>query len=275
MVQNLFDKYMQEGKISEALLVGQNMFNKDSGNTEIFKKYVGVLLKLASDYHAPIAVCSNYCDKAELAIEFYAENTELTEAVIAEIIKKRNYIYEIRLGLDAREKEESREFFNKKIEENDKTLEFLLKLKHRLGKVTQKAEFDKVLGQIQQLDEVLDKEYLTEHQETEYQKISRECAGLVDIKMRYFNHKNNVEYNLRALEIYERAYKGLKDAENLEYCHETLKDFFAFDASRLFNETLVYYNHVYSYILSKMDDKGKFNMTKLAIQCEKKYMNAK
>lgn len=88
MVQNLFDKYMQEGKISEALLVGQNMFNKDSGNTEIFKKYVGVLLKLASDYHAPIAVCSNYCDKAELAIEFYAENTELTEAVIAEIIKK-------------------------------------------------------------------------------------------------------------------------------------------------------------------------------------------
>ena len=39
MVQNLFDKYMQEGKISEALLVGQNMFNKDSGNTEIFKRF--------------------------------------------------------------------------------------------------------------------------------------------------------------------------------------------------------------------------------------------
>ena len=269
----LFEKYMREEKIPEALVVGQFMFNQDSGNTEIFEKYVGILLELATDYHTPIAVCRSYCDKAELVVEFYAENVELHEDLVYKIMHIRERVYEIREGLDARENEDRKVFVKKKVEENDEILSVLQRLLQKLIQITQKAEFDKVLEQIQQLDEVLNKEYLVERQEKMYQQISKECANLVDAKIRYFKRKDKAEYNLKALEAYEKAYRMLKNAENIGESEEIIKNLFIFDASKLFNETLVYYNHVYSYILSKMDDKGKFNLTKLAIQCEKKYRN--
>lgn len=268
----LFERYMNEGKVSEALLVGQNMFNKYSGDREVFQKYIGILLDLAKDYHAPVAVCRNYCGKAEIAVEFYAENARLDEDVIDEILKKKESIYEILSNLDERELEESKAFEREISSDNERTLNLVKKLNQKLAQVTQKVELDKVLKQIQQLDGVLEKEYFTERQETLYQQLSKECANLVDVRIRYLNHRKEVEYNLKAIETYEKAYQMLKNAKNPENCMDVIKDFFIFDASRLFNETLVYYNHVYSYILGKMDDAGKYNLTKLAVQCEKKYM---
>jgi hypothetical protein len=47
-------------------------------------------------------------------------------------------------------------------------------------------------------------------------------------------------------------------------------ELFSYDASRLTNETLIYYNHVYNYILSKLNDEEKLTMTKLSIIAEKK-----
>ena len=43
-----------------------------------------------------------------------------------------------------------------------------------------------------------------------------------------------------------------------------------FDASRLYNETLVYYNHVYNYILGQLSDEEKFTLTKYAVMSERK-----
>lgn len=44
----------------------------------------------------------------------------------------------------------------------------------------------------------------------------------------------------------------------------------SYDAGRLFNETLIFYNHVYSYIFNKLDDNGKLELTKYSIECERK-----
>lgn len=44
---------------------------------------------------------------------------------------------------------------------------------------------------------------------------------------------------------------------------------FSYDASKLFNETLIYYNHVYSFIFNKLDDNGKFRLTQISIDSEK------
>lgn len=46
--------------------------------------------------------------------------------------------------------------------------------------------------------------------------------------------------------------------------------FTGYDAGRLFNETLIFYNHVYSYIFNKLDDNGKLELTKYSIECERK-----
>lgn len=51
---------------------------------------------------------------------------------------------------------------------------------------------------------------------------------------------------------------------------EIIKGLFMFDASRLYNETLVYYNHVYNYILGQLSDEEKFTLTKYAVMSERK-----
>ena len=269
---SLFEKYLYEGKFSEALLVGQNMFNKDSGNIEAFQKYAGTLLELAAANQTLIPTAKYYCYRAELAVDFFAENTALDESIVDIIMEIKERISNIRAELAAKEYAGRKAVFREKAEENEKTLHVIQKLSPALSNATKKQELHKILEQIQQLDGVLEQEFFTEPQEQLYQQISRECAIITDAKIRYFNHKQNVDYNLKALEAYERVYRLLKEAENMEDCKEITRDFFAFDTSRLFNETLVYYNHVYSYILSKMDDRGKFHMTKLAIQCEKQNM---
>lgn len=271
-LNNLFDKYLYEGRFSEALLVGQNIFNQDSGNIEFFQKYAGTLLELAASRQTSVPIAKNYCDRAELAVEFFAENAVLDESIVDGIMEKKECIAKIRTELAAREYAERKAVFREYAEGNEKTLNIIQKLNRALSHVTEKQELNKILNQIQQLDGVLEKEYFTEYQEQLYQQISGECASITDAKIRYFNHTKNVDYNLKALEAYEKVYRLLKNAENVEECKGITREFFAFDTSRLFNETLVYYNHVYSYILSKMDDRGKFNMTKLAIQYEKQNM---
>ena len=93
--------------------------------------------------------------------------------------------------------------------------------------------------------------------------------------MRELEHKDNVLYNQKAVDAFASAFKQFKDNEAKYKNHTQLytlasTTLFAFDAARLFNETLIYYNHVYSYIFSKLDDDGKLALTRYSIECERK-----
>lgn len=44
---SLFEKYKNDGKITEALLVGRNLFNRNSGDEIIFSAYFEYLCTLA------------------------------------------------------------------------------------------------------------------------------------------------------------------------------------------------------------------------------------
>ena len=41
--------------------------------------------------------------------------------------------------------------------------------------------------------------------------------------------------------------------------------FFIFDTSKLFNESLIYYNHVYAIIFQEVNDNLKYKLTEWAI----------
>ena len=71
-------------------------------------------------------------------------------------------------------------------------------------------------------------------------------------------------------EAYEKVFNMFKNNEVADSHKEVIKGLFSFDASRLYNETLVYYNHVYNYILNKLSDEDKFALTKYAILSEKR-----
>ena len=93
--------------------------------------------------------------------------------------------------------------------------------------------------------------------------------------MRELEYKKNVAYNKQAADSFAKAFNQFRNNES-KYKNQTQlfslvsTTLFAYDASRLFNETLIYYNHVYSYIFSKLDDDGKLALTRFSIECERK-----
>ena len=62
----------------------------------------------------------------------------------------------------------------------------------------------------------------------------------------------------------------IKNSKNLDNHIEIIKNMFSFDATRLFSETVIYYNQVYSYIFSVLSDEDKLALTKVAINSQKK-----
>ena len=98
--------------------------------------------------------------------------------------------------------------------------------------------------------------------------MTRQCSKIVDIKLRVFQRMADAEYNEQALDAYERVYQYFKTGEVPNNHKEVINGLFGFDTSRLFNETLTYYNHIYAYVLSKLNDEGKFLLTKAAIRSE-------
>lgn len=103
----------------------------------------------------------------------------------------------------------------------------------------------------------------------------KSCTDTISAKMRQLEYKDNIDYNKKAVNAYNSAFTSFKNNESrykdksqlLGLVSTTL---FAYDAGRLFNETLIFYNHVYSYIFNKLDDNGKLELTKYSIECERK-----
>lgn len=250
----LFDKFKLEGDVEKTILVGQNMLNKNSGSREVFDKYFEYLIELVDSNEK----YRGYLQKAEMALSFYAENAELTEQTIEYILGRYNLIRNIRDNM-----------IRKSCLDNEETLKLIERLINRMGNTSEKDSFNNDLTRVEKMDMLLDKDNFTAEQQELYASISKKCATIVENRLRYFERKKNIEYNLQAVSSYEKVYQLFK-GNNCPNNHEQImKEFFSYDASRLFNETLVYYNQVYSYILSKLNDKDKFLLTKAAILGER------
>lgn len=256
-MNELFNQYLEEGKVSEALLVGQNLFNRNIDNREVFDKYFALILSLIVDEN--VVDNERFIQQATAVLAYYAENAELTAEIIDDIKRKEKEIDNAK-----------KNFLKMKISENDEVLEVLVKLLKRLNTQNDKKKFEDTLNQIGQVDSLVKDEYLTENQKSLYDSMTSQCSQIVNKKMNEYNCQERVEYNLKAVQAYENVFNYFKGKTVVENHNEIIKSLFDFDASKLFNETLVYYNHVYNYVLSKLDDEEKFTVTKYAILSEKK-----
>ena len=102
----------------------------------------------------------------------------------------------------------------------------------------------------------------------------KKILDIISEKMRQMERNKNTDYNKKAVEAFSSAFERFRKDEGKYKNQSQLfslasTTLFAFDASRLFNETLIYYNHVYSYIFSKLDDAGKLALTRYSIECER------
>ena len=142
----LFNSYKDAGKISEALMVGRNAFNRNPDNAEIFDAYYSYLCVLAETLPS-FADRSHFAEQASVALVFYTENAILTEAVVSDVMD-----YQARLEAicneiaTAQQKKADKE--NEEIEHhNSECLKKLYLLKDKLQSVSVQVDFDAILAQ--------------------------------------------------------------------------------------------------------------------------------
>jgi hypothetical protein len=270
----LFLKYKNSGKITEALLVGRNMVNKNPGDDEGVSEYVDLLLSLAEKLPS-LNERKTFVGQANVTLSFYEENAELTPEVIEKIAEYRNRLGAIAVTIDNEENAKANDGLRQIQTENGRLIKELFSIKQKISNAKKKEEFDKSLQDISLIDSKIEHDYLTDDQKALYDQLNRECSDIISSKMRELEHISNVEYNKKAVAAYDSAFKKFKNDEG-KYKNQTQlfelvsSTLFAFDAGRLFNETLIYYNHVYSYIFGKLDDDGKLAITRFSIECERK-----
>lgn len=270
----LFEEYKNAGKISEALLIGQNMLNREPGNADVFEAYFSYLCTLAETLPS-ISDRRKFADQANLTLAFYSENASLTGELVEVIFEYQERINTLIAQIEGDEADRAKTEQNKILSKNAECIKNLYKQKEQLIRLTTQEVFDSVIAEIRRLDAEIDSESLTDEQNKTYESLTKELTELISQKMRQIEHIKDVTYNKSAAEAYNEAFRKFRDDET-RYKNQTQlfalasTTLFAYDASRLFNETLIYYNHVYSYIFSKLDDSGKFALTRFSIECEKK-----
>lgn len=271
---SLFEKYKNDGKITEALLVGRNLFNRNSGDEIIFSAYFEYLCTLAETLPS-LADRINFAEQASLALAFYSENAELTSESVDTLSGQQQRIDVI---LSEIESTKAKQVAVERAEieaHNSECLKKLYSLKDEINRATTQDEFDKILVKIRETDTTMDKDEFTDEQSSIYESLTRDHTELISEKMHQLEHIKNIAYNKQAADAFASAFERFRKDENKYRNQSQLfllasTTLFAFDASRLFNETLIYYNHVYSYIFSKLDDDGKLALTRYSIECERK-----
>lgn len=271
---SLFEKYKNDGKITEALLVGRNLFNRNSGDEKIFSAYFEYLCTLAETLPS-LADRINFAEQASVALAFYSENAELTSESVDALSGQQQRIDGI---LSEIESTKAKRVADERAEieaHNSECLKKLYSLKDEMHRATTQDEFDKILVKIGETDTAMDKDEFTDEQSSIYKSLTKGHTELISEKMHQLEHIKNIAYNKQAADAFASAFDRFRKDEN-KYRNQSQLFFlasttlFAFDASRLFNETLIYYNHVYSYIFSKLDDDGKLALTRYSIECERK-----
>ena len=85
-----------------------------------------------------------------------------------------------------------------------------------------------------------------------------------------------MEYNKKAIRSLDEVFKIFTNDEKKKMykSESTLKNlmvskFFVYDTSKLFNESLVFYNHVYSLVFQAVDNNLKYKLTEWAVNTSK------
>lgn len=258
----------------DALLVGKNIFNQQPSNENIFISYFNFLCKLAS-YPITTEERKFYANEADIALAYFSENVKITEDTLLLIKESKARLEKVINDIISTEDVISQSAL-KEIQSNNSTeLNNLIDLKGKLLTTSTKSDFDSLLHSVQKCENNIDKKYLSQEQKELYDTLTAEYSSVVNEKLIEFERIDNVEYNKSAVKSFKLAFDSFQLAESkYKDNHSQLyslvsKNLFGYDAARLFNETLIYYNHVYSFIFNKLDDDGKFRLTQLSIECEK------
>ena len=176
----LFNKYLKDGKIYEALLVGQNMAYRKC-DKESFVAYWDLLIKLAKDSN-DIKMSLKYSDQLSALIAYFAENTELTNDIVELIVERQKQLNLLTVEINKIITEKENQFKVEKETYNEQSLDLIDRLADSLSSIEEDSDFEKRIEQIRQIDVNLEKDYLSSKQKKKYEELTKKCADIVSLK---------------------------------------------------------------------------------------------
>jgi hypothetical protein len=271
---SLFNEYFVKNEIWQANLLIKNIYNNNIGNLDVFQEFYEFSMKVAN-WNIDIPTRTMFLEQASSAVVFFSENAVLTKDVIDMIQVCQNEVDQLRGEITRIEHiQQDRRVKEAKEEQSEYLLE-LTDLKYALGRCRDQQDFNTLLEKIKIVEERINESLFSEQEKKLYEELTIDYPNVINQKINEFEKLKAKEYNKKAINDFNYVFNEFKKNEDrykvsmIELKRLVKTRLFVYDAARLLNETLIYYNHVYSYIFGKLNEESKFRLTELAIEMEK------
>jgi hypothetical protein len=271
----LLEELVNSNDIFSANILLKNIYGKNVSDPLIFNKFFEFCMKI-SRWNIDLPSRKMFLDQADSALVFFSENTDITKETIEFIRKCQDEITKVGIEISGVQYIQEDKKIDVLIEENKEHLLKLTEYKIKLQKSNNQKSFEELLKRIETTENQIQKDLLQGSQQELYEDLTRDYQQIISHKLNEFERVKVKAYNKKAVQDYFYVYQEFKrDEEKHKNSFVELKRLvgrrlFCYDANQLYSETMIYYNNVYSYIFSKLDDEGKYRLTELAIDTEKK-----
>ena len=272
-MSELVKKLQEEGRFVDAYIVAKNALSKDIGNAELFQHFIDLALEIAM-YDIIFDERKQYVSDANSALALFAENVDMSEAALAMIKQAKARVTETFLAVCQEEEVYFAQQAGSVREKNTELLNQLVDIYNRIKSAKDQSQFEKILSEVSQVEAQLAKEVFSADQQTSYEMLSKSFSQAISEKMEELNRNELLDYNKRAVSCFNDVLQAFKRDSGKYKNESNLKalmtsKFFVFDSSKMFNETLVFYNHVYSVVFQDVNDTLKFKLTEWALRTDK------
>lgn len=268
-MDDLLTKLKADGNFIDAYLVAKNILSRNISDTTAFKNYIDLALEIAS-YNIVFAERKQYVSEANTALAMFSEAANIDEAILALIKETRKRICTATESILEQEQEYLDEMKRKAEDKNTDLLNKLVQIYQQIQNAKTQKQFDAALLQVTEVESAMDKSAFSKEQSITYEKLTQKYSELISRQMETINKNELLEYNKKAVVCFNEVLLAFKKEPSKYKDESTLKalmttKFFAFDSSKLFNESLVFYNHVYSIVFQESSDAMKYRLTELAL----------
>lgn len=274
-MSELVERLKNNGNIFDAYLVMKNYLSKDMANKEVFKEYIDLAMEIVS-YNILYEERLEYLQDANTALEMFSESVEMDEDSLILIKDTRSGINKAYTEIINSQSEYNEKKKREIQEANNKLMKELNNLYSELVISKSQEGFDEILSKVSDIDSKVNKEELSSTQQKSYEKLTKSFSQAISSKMEELNRLSLMEYNKKAIRSLDEVFKIFTNDEKKKMykSESTLKNlmvskFFVYDTSKLFNESLVFYNHVYSLVFQAVDNNLKYKLTEWAVNTSK------
>ena len=274
-MSELVERLKNNGNIFDAYLVMKNYLSKDMANKEVFKEYIDLAMEIVS-YNILYEERLEYLQDANTALEMFSESVEMDEDSLILIKDTRSGINKAYTEIINSQSEYNEKKKREIQEANNKLMKELNNLYSELVISKSQEGFDEILSKVSDIDSKVNKEELSSTQQKSYEKLTKSFSQAISSKNKELNKLSLIEYNKKAIRSLDEVFKIFTNDEKKKMykSESTLKNlmvskFFVYDTSKLFNESLVFYNHVYSLVFQAVDNNLKYKLTEWAVNTSK------